>query len=378
MSNQSTLIEKMACAGTAACIADVMTFPFDVAKVRLQVLGTSAVAASFSTATAGQVAVGLQTPQFQGLTGTLIYLVRNEGFKSLYNGIVPGLQRQCLFASLRVGFYDNVKDFYSSVAPFSSSSYSGLMAVRIASGITTGAIAITVAQPTDVVKVRMQAASKGGASNASPRYKNSLHAYKTIYRGEGLRGLWTGLGPNVARNSVVNAAELVCYDTIKDLLISYKIMQNGLLCHFTAAFSAGFCATVVASPIDVVKTRIMNSPNGQFKGMLDCAGKLYKENGLKAFYKGFTPSFMRMGTWNVCMFMSYEQLKKLSGQYKESLALSASVKAQDKSTNSNDAAFGKETLIVIEEETETEIKQLEILGKRKLKNSRAIHMIPAL
>ena len=25
---------------------------------------------------------------------------------------------------------------------------------------------------------------------------------------------------------------------------------------------------------------------------------------------------MRMGTWNVCMFVSFEQLKKLSGQYK--------------------------------------------------------------
>lgn len=71
--------------------------------------------------------------------------------------------------------------------------------------------------------------------------------------------MWKGLGPNVARNSVVNAAELVCYDTIKDLLIKNRLMTDNLSCHFTAAFGAGFCATVVASPIDVVKTRIMNS-----------------------------------------------------------------------------------------------------------------------
>jgi solute carrier family 25 uncoupling protein 8/9 len=236
---------------------------------------------------------------------------------SLYNGIVPGLQRQCLFASLRVGFYDNVKDFYHDKLPASASSnYAALMGVRIASGITTGALAITVAQPTDVVKVRMQAMA-GGKTSGQVRYKNSIHAYKTIFRTEGLRGLWRGLGPNVARNSVVNAAELVCYDTIKDLLISYKLMTDNLICHFTSAFSAGFVATLVASPIDVVKTRIMNSSPGQYNGMIDCAGKVIQESGLKGFYKGFTPSFMRMGTWNVLMFVSYEQLKKLALQYKE-------------------------------------------------------------
>ena len=69
------------------------------------------------------------------------------------------------------------------------------------------------------------------------QYKNSLHAYQTIYSTEGIRGLWKGLGPNVLRNSVVNAAELVCYDTIKELLINYGIFRDGLPCHFSAAFT---------------------------------------------------------------------------------------------------------------------------------------------
>ena len=34
---QPTLGEKMLCAGISACAADILTFPFDVAKVRLQV-----------------------------------------------------------------------------------------------------------------------------------------------------------------------------------------------------------------------------------------------------------------------------------------------------------------------------------------------------
>lgn len=54
------------------------------------------------------------TPQYRGLFGTIFGLIRNEGVKSLYGGIVPGLQRQCVFASIRIGLYDKVKDFYSN------------------------------------------------------------------------------------------------------------------------------------------------------------------------------------------------------------------------------------------------------------------------
>ena len=302
MSN--SIADKMICAGSAACIADLATFPFDVAKVRLQIQAPIAAAITSINGTAG-VATLAAGPQFKGLFGTMFSLAKAEGAKSLYGGIGPGLQRQCIFASLRIGFYDSIKDVYSGILPFNQSSYSAIMATRILSGITSGAIAITVAQPTDVVKVRMQA--KSGV-----KYRSSVHAYQTIYRTEGMAGLWSGLGPNVVRNSIVNAAELVCYDTIKELLMKKLLMGDNLGTHFSAAFSAGFCATVVASPIDVIKTRMMNSRVGTYKGMLDCGQKLFNETGLAAFYKGFTPSFMRMGSWNVVMFVSYEQLKKLS------------------------------------------------------------------
>lgn len=49
----------------------------------------------------------------------------------------------------------------------------------------------------------------------------------------------------------------------------------------------GFATTVAASPIDVVKTRYMNSPKGQYSGALDCAFRMYRQEGANAFYKGY-------------------------------------------------------------------------------------------
>jgi len=156
-------------------------------------------------------------------------------------------------------------------------------------------------------------------------YEGSIHAYKSIYKNEGIKGLWKGLGPNVLRNSVVNAAELVCYDTFKELLLNYGIFRDGIPCHFSSAFAAGFCATLVSSPIDVVKTRYMNSTS-QYLSVLDCAKCLARQGGFLAFYKGFTPSFMRLGTWNICMFVSFEQLKKLTSHIKSQREVSQSDK----------------------------------------------------
>ncbi|KAM4810462.1 mitochondrial brown fat uncoupling protein 1 isoform 1-T1 [Rhinophrynus dorsalis] len=277
-------------AGTAACIADLFTFPLDTAKVRLQIQGESAVTGAVN---------GIR---YKGVFGTISTIIKTEGPKSLYNGLVAGLQRQMSFASIRIGLYDTVKLFYTN-----GKEKAGIGS-RILAGCTTGALAVTVAQPTDVVKVRFQA--QVNLSGVKKRYNGTFDAYKTIAKEEGMRGLWKGTFPNVTRNAIVNCTELVTYDLIKENLLTYKLMTDNLPCHFVSAFGAGFCTTVIASPVDVVKTRYMNSPPGQYKSAVNCAWTMLTKEGPTAFYKGFVPSFLRLGSWNVVMFVSYEQLKR--------------------------------------------------------------------
>ncbi|XP_034539869.1 mitochondrial uncoupling protein 2-like [Notolabrus celidotus] len=277
-------------AGTAACIADLVTFPLDTAKVRLQIQGES------------NAAKGAGATKYRGVFGTITTMVRTEGPRSLYNGLVAGLQRQMSFASVRIGLYDSMKQFYTR------GTESAGIVTRLMAGCTTGAMAVAFAQPTDVVKVRFQAQVR--LADGGRRYNSTMEAYKTIARDEGVRGLWRGCMPNITRNAIVNCAELVTYDMIKELILKYDLMTDDLPCHFTAAFSAGFCTTIVASPVDVVKTRFMNSGSGQYSSAINCALSMFKKEGPTAFYKGFMPSFLRLGSWNIVMFVSYEQIKR--------------------------------------------------------------------
>uniref|UniRef100_A0A336L1S5 CSON002592 protein n=1 Tax=Culicoides sonorensis TaxID=179676 RepID=A0A336L1S5_CULSO len=311
-------------AGFSACIADFLTFPLDTAKVRLQVQGESNVrgpiqmkpiSIPFGTAvppfsrtvvTAHAIDVA---PKYSGLYGTVNTIVRREGVRALYNGLSAGLQRQMCFASIRLGCYDGVKSFYGRIL---REREDGMQIVtRVFAGLTTGGMAVMCGQPFDIVKVRMQAQVKGSGF-AKPKYSGTLMAYRTIAREEGIsKGLWKGAVPNVGRNAIVNVAEIVCYDVVKDLLILHANMADNIKCHFTAATIAGFFTTVCASPIDVVKTRYMNSKPNQYAGAVDCAIRMATNEGAQAFFKGFVPSFCRIVSWNICLWITYEQLKKV-------------------------------------------------------------------
>ncbi|XP_023324437.1 mitochondrial uncoupling protein 2 isoform X1 [Eurytemora carolleeae] len=280
-----SLLVQLGTAGVSACVADIFTFPLDTTKVRLQLQGEGG----------GNMHSG-------GVLRTVLSICKQEGPSALYSGIVPGLQRQMAFSAIRIGGYESVKQKYQEIS--GAKDGFNLMGVRIAAGVTTGTLAILVAQPTDVVKVRMQAAGNKG------QYKGVVDAYTTIARQEGFKsGLYRGTMPNIARNCIVNVGETVVYDAVKDYLISSNKMKDGIQCHLLSAVVAGVTATLVASPVDVVKTRFMNSPAGQYRGAFHCAVRTARTEGLLAFYKGFNASCMRLVSWNIALWLTYEQIK---------------------------------------------------------------------
>ena len=126
-------------ASTAACVAEIATIPIDTAKVRLQIQSKQADPSI--------------KPKYSGFVGTLSTIAREEGFFSLYNGLTAGLQRQIVFAGLRIGLYVPVRTLIAGeLKPGENPS----LATKILAALATGTIGISIANPTDVVKVRLQ------------------------------------------------------------------------------------------------------------------------------------------------------------------------------------------------------------------------------
>lgn len=288
-----------ASAGTAACIAETCTISLDTAKVRLQIQGQNP---------------SLVKAPYTGLGNCLRRIVAEEGTMALFKGLGPGLSRQLIFASLRLGMYEPIRNFYYENLEGGGDVTKSSIITKVFAGLTTGALAMCVAQPADVIKIRLQAQGRLPPGE-KPLYSGMMDCARKSIAKDGVIGLWRGLTPNVCRNSVINAAELATYDQFKQVLIGFGFSDTPST-HCISAFSAGFAATCIGSPFDVVKTRVMQGArdaNGKmlYNGMVDCFVKMFKAEGLMSFYNGFIPNFMRIGTWNVIMFLSYEQIKKL-------------------------------------------------------------------
>lgn len=175
-----------------------------------------------------------------------------------------------------------------------------------------------VASPADLVKVRMQADGRMVSQGLLPRYLGPFDALKKIVAAEGFHGLWKGVFPNMQRAFLVNMGELACYDHAKRFVIRNQISADNIYAHTLASIMSGLSATALSCPADVVKTRMMNqaaSKEGKviYKNSYDCLVKTVRIEGLKALWKGFFPTWARLGPWQFVFWVSYEKFRQAVG-----------------------------------------------------------------
>ena len=98
-----------------------------------------------------------------------------EGPLALFGGLSAGLQRQLIFAGLRIGLYVPIRDMITG--PLPEGVYPSMMQ-KVSTALITGTIAISVANPTDLVKVKMQAQGVGKLDGIPPKYNGSIDCYR--------------------------------------------------------------------------------------------------------------------------------------------------------------------------------------------------------
>jgi solute carrier family 25 protein 34/35 len=124
---------------------------------------------------------------------------------------------------------------------------------RHALGFTLGAIATcgasTFSNPFEVVKTRLQL--QGELKTASP-YRGATHAFWTILRTEGLRGIQRGLIPGYSYQFIMNGARFGTYEPLKKIF-----GDHGPVLLIAGALSGSFGA-FLASPLFLIKTVTLN------------------------------------------------------------------------------------------------------------------------
>ncbi|XP_054010505.1 mitochondrial uncoupling protein Bmcp [Hylaeus anthracinus] len=279
--------------GLASIVAELGTFPLDTTKTRLQVQGQ-------------KLDKRHSNLRYSGMTDALLQISKQEGFKGLYSGISSAILRQATYGTIKFGTYYSLKQ--TAMDRWETDDF---VLINIVCAALAGAISSAIANPTDVVKVRMQVT--GADSNLS-----LFGCFQDVYRHEGVRGLWRGVGPTAQRAAIIAAVELPIYDYSKNKLMT--VLEDSVTNHFLSSFIASMGSAIASTPIDVVRTRLMNQrrirtggtlPPHIYSGSVDCFVQTFKTEGFLALYKGFVPTWFRMGPWNIIFFITYEQLKHM-------------------------------------------------------------------
>ncbi len=111
--------------------------------------------------------------------------------------------------------------------------------------------------PADLIRVRLQAQGRFLPGH-SHQYESFRHALFDIIKREGFSGLYRGTSPTVQRAMVVTATQVTTYDHTKHTILNHGWMEEGPKLHIFSSMIAGFMTALTSSPVDVLKTRVMN------------------------------------------------------------------------------------------------------------------------
>lgn len=238
-------------------------------------------------------------------SATFRSILRNEGIRGLFRGITPSMLREASYSSIRMGLYEPARQFVAPGKPLNEIS----LWQKIVAGFFSGGVGSAIANPTDLIKIRFQARRP----DQPKLYRNTFDAFLQIYRADGLRGLYKGVGPTTLRAAVLTSAQLASYDHTKVFLRELNVLPDGPYIHFLASFVSGLVTTTATSPVDVIKTRIMNATHGEYSGPVDCLVKLLRNEGPRALFRGWVPNYLRLGPHFIISLPLYEQLRALLG-----------------------------------------------------------------
>ncbi|KEG11137.1 putative mitochondrial carrier protein [Trypanosoma grayi] len=228
--------------------------------------------------------------------GCVVSVVKKGGPFALYKGVVAPMSGVGVVFALYFLAYDATEKFIRWVKDMDSHTPLSMTSVMICGG-STGVLGSLVLGPAELLKIRQQTALNSGADG-------SLRGViSRIYHKEGLRGFFRGTGATMLRDVPGSMAWFGAYEYTKMAVcadpkkptVSEALFAGGM---------GGLGMWSFAIPLDVIKTRVQASHEGI--SATAAIRAVFKERGIKGFYRGIAPALLRAFPANAACFAAKE------------------------------------------------------------------------
>lgn len=170
-----------------------------------------------------------------------------------------------------------------------------------------GIITRFVCQPFDVLKIRFQLQVEPLGCHKS-KYVSIAQACKTIWKEEGLVGFWKGHVPGQVLSIMYGVAQFWAYEECKDYAKRLQIYHhNENLANFACGSIAGGLGTIVVTPADVIRTRLIAQDNSRgYPNTYRAFVTISKLEGIRGLYRGLGLSVLQVAPLTGINFMAYK------------------------------------------------------------------------
>lgn len=231
----------------------------------------------------------LKTP-YKGVMDCTRRIAAEEGIIPFWRGNLANCLRYFPTQALNFAFKDIIK---AKFKPSSSDSKAMLFGKNIASGGAAGAFSLFFVYSLDYARTRLandlKSVGKGGGER---QYNGLIDVYKKTIASDGVQGLYRGFCISCFGIIVYRGCYFGFYDTLKPMLIGED--ANALL-KFALGYVVTISAGLVSYPVDTIRRRMMMT-SGQavkYKGSIDCAIQVMKNEGAMSFMKGAGANVLR-------------------------------------------------------------------------------------
>ncbi|RMD39709.1 hypothetical protein DV735_g5424, partial [Chaetothyriales sp. CBS 134920] len=290
LSNILEPIHHFALGSIAGAFGAFMVYPIDLVKTRMQ-------------------------NQRSSRPGERLYLnsvdcakkvLRNEGVRGLYSGVLPQLVGVAPEKAIKLTVNDLVRGHFTDPKTGAIP-----LPAEILAGGTAGACQVVFTNPLEIVKIRLQVQGElAKRSDAAPR-----RSAMWIVRNLGIMGLYKGAAACLCRDVPFSAIYFPTYSHLKrDLFGESPEKKLGVMQLLTAGAIAGMPAAYLTTPFDVIKTRLQveaRKGDTTYNGIRDCARKIYRDEGFRAFFKGGPARILRSSPQFGFTLAAYEVLNTL-------------------------------------------------------------------
>ena len=208
--------QQMVCGAGAGLAVSFLACPTELIKCRLQAQGNvSSAGATGAVGAAGAAGAGagaVSAVRYNGPMDVARHVLRSEGgVLGLFRGLTPTLLREVPGNAAMFGVYEATKTALARSQPDPEQPLG--RGSLLAAGGFAGATFWFSVYPADVVKSVIQVDDR-----RNPKYSGTLDAFRKVFRSEGVKGLYKGFGPAMARSVPANAACFLAYEIVRSNL----------------------------------------------------------------------------------------------------------------------------------------------------------------